>query len=180
MKKFLLGLLVSSSAFASDYVNLSVDQKDKLNSSEVHQVNRINIGRKFDNGFVIEGRMEDEIVRNPNKNEGLMQLKLEYNLNKVLGWTPYGGIAIGQKNKTTTFSFYAAEVGVKTDIQNWTIKFNHRHRAPFDDINQYITDENYIQIGYRLTKQDTIAYKYGRERGDRNYDVNGISWNHSF
>ena len=78
MKKVLFGLLfVSTSVFASDYINLSVDQKDKLNSNQVNTVHRINLGRKFDNGLVLEGRMEDETVHNPSKQEGLMQIKVE-------------------------------------------------------------------------------------------------------
>ena len=181
MKKVLFALLVSSSAFASDYVTTSVDQKDKLNSSEVHQVNRINLGHKFDSGFIIEGRMEDEIVRHPSKHEGLMQVKLEYDSQPILGWVPYAALAVGQKSKATTnFPFYAPEAGIKTSLNNWTLKFNHRYRAPFDDVNHYTTTENYIQIGYKFTKNDTVAYKFGRERGDSNYNINGISWNHSF
>mgnify|MGYP003336904441 FL=1 len=182
MKKVLAVLLfVSTTTFASDYINLSVDHKDKLNSDQVNHVYKLNYGRKFDNGLVVEGRMEDETVRNPSKQEGLMQIKVEYNFNKVFGWKPYAGIAVGQKNRpSVSFPFYAPEAGIKTDIGNWQVKFNHRYRAPFDSSMEYTTTENYIQLGYRVTKNDTIAYKYGRERGDRDYDINGISWNHSF
>ena len=191
MKKVLAALLfVSTTTFASDYVNLSVDQKDKVNSQEVHQVNRINLGRKFDNGLVVEGRMEDEKVDKGDgtqKQEGLGQVKVSYDIATGTLVTPYVAAAVGHKNKATIdFNFWLAEVGAKVKLGDASLRYGFRRRTAFDNntTNAYDTNEQTVALGYNLTKNDNISIAYKQERNNdgvsSEYNTKGIYFTHSF
>jgi len=191
MKQFLLALsiaLASSAALAdSDYVGGDYQHKSKNNTTEYHDVFGLAAGHKFSNGFGLELRMEDEVVNNPSKHEGLVQGRVSYDLPKVSIVTPYLAGAVGYKSKATTnFNYYVAEVGLKADITDKIMaKLTSRLRTPFNESEMgsgylYRTIENSATLGYRITKNDVVSVKYAHEHGDSNYHTWGVSLVHNF
>ena len=105
MKKFIVlaSFLAATLAQAEGlYTGVTYDQKDKQNSAQVNHVVGVNVGQKFANGVTVEGRMENERVAvgdGTQKQEGLMQAKVSYDIATGTMFTPYVAAAIGQKNK---------------------------------------------------------------------------------
>ena len=182
MRKYVLiaALLASTAAWAGDYASFDFSRKDKQNSGQVNDVYGLNVGHKFDGGFAIEGRMEDEVVNTP-KHEGLVQVKGIYDLGTWSGVTPYAALGTGYKSKSTTnFNFYVAEVGAKADLGPVNVKYAYRQRDAYDTGNSYNTHENSLTVGYNLTKQDSISIKYAQERGDSDYNTWGVGYTRRF
>ena len=107
MKKLVLATMLASVfgiAAAGPYTSLTYDEKDKLHSSEIHNVTGLNVGEKFSGGLGIEARMEDEKVDKGDgtqKQEGLVQTKVSYDITTGTFVTPYVAAALGHKNKAT-------------------------------------------------------------------------------
>ena len=188
MKQFILaiGLLAASTAFAGDwYGSATYDQKDKQNSAQVNHVYGVNIGNKLGDGWVAEGRMENEKVSvgdGTQKQEGLMHVKLTKEIDTGTFLTPYAGVALGQKNKSTSdFAFWVGEVGVKAKLNDtFSVKYNWRQRTAFDSVNDYDTKENSVSLGINLTKVDAVSVSYKQERGTSDYNTTGVAYTRSF
>ena len=177
-------LMVSSYAMADTYVAGTYDQKDKLNTTEVHHVYGLIVGEKFSNGFTVEGRMEDEHVTTAgadHSQEGLLQIKASYDFTGLPVIVPFAGVAVGMKDKTTSqFAYYLYEAGLKSNFGPVEVKLSGRERQAFDSANNWDTHEYTAQIGYALTKKDKIAIAYKEERGTSNYNTKSINYTHSF
>ena len=202
MKKFLAiaALLVSGSAFAADdgwYGKIGFDQKDKLNSktNEFHNVTSMTIGKRLGNGWSMEALVEEELVKNGSSgqgDEGLYQLRLNKSFATGTMFTPYVGVSTGVKNKATIgFPIYRYDVGVNTALgEKLVLGLNWRHRQAYDDkldngsLTKYNTDETRINLGYKLTKVDTITISYAQERKadslSSEYNTTAISYSRSF
>jgi hypothetical protein len=179
-KLFLMAALVAGTAFAGDYATVDYSVKDKQNSDQQNQVYGLNVGHKFDGGFALEGRMENEVVNTP-KHEGLLQVKGTYDIATVAGITPYAALGTGYKSKSTTnFNFYVAEVGARTSIGPVGVKYAYRLRDAYQTGNDYRTKEHSITGGLALDKSNSIFVKYARERGDSDYNTWGIGLTHAF
>jgi hypothetical protein len=181
-------LMVAGAAQAdSTYASLTFDQKDKQNSSQINNVYGLNVGQKFNNGLGVEVRMEDEKV-DPHtgaaqKQEGLLQAKVSYDIATGTLVTPYVAGALGQKNKSTSdFTFWVAEVGAKVKLNDtFGLRYGYRQRTAFDtSTNSYDTTEHTIALGINLTKQDNITVAYKQERGTSDYNTTGVYYTRSF
>ena len=130
--------------------------------------------------------MEDEKVDKGDgtqKQEGLLQVKGIYDINTGTPFTPYGAVAVGQKNKATVdFPFWVGEVGVKAAFGPVGVRYGWRQRTAFDNnsTNSYDTRENTIAATYALTKVDTIGVRYAQERGTSDYNTKGVFYTRSF
>jgi hypothetical protein len=191
MKKFLVlaTLLVAGIAQAEgNYASLTYDQKDKQNADQTNYVYGLNVGQKFANGFGIELRMEDERVESTSqKQEGLAQVKVSYDIATGTAFTPYVAGAVGHKNKSTIdFNFWLAEAGVKAKMGDFGARYGIRQRTAFDNstTNAYDTTEQTVALSYNLTKQDSISVAYKLERRNDSvsseYNTKGIYYTRSF
>jgi len=181
-------LIAAGSAQAdSNYASLTYDQKDKQNSSQINHVYGLNVGQKFSNGVGVEVRMEDEKV-DPRtgaaqKQEGLLQAKVSYDIATGTLVTPYVAAAVGQKNKSTSdFAFWVGEVGAKVKLNDtFGLRYGYRQRTAFDtSTNSYDTTEHTIALGINLTKQDNVTVAYKQERGTSDYNTTGVYYTRSF
>ena len=193
MSKFLVAVLLtvaSVSAFADgayNYASPSIDFKDKVNSTNNHTVYGITLGRDFGNGLKVEGRMEDETV-NGGAHEGLVQIGAVKDIGTWYGVTPYAGLAVGEKDKSTTnFIYYRADVGAKyTVMPGLTAFVQERLRTPFNENLDghtgygYKTWETSIGAKYAITPEHAVGIKYAMERGDSTYDTVGVNYVYSF
>ena len=191
MKKFIVmaAMLAATLAQAEGmYTGLTYDQKDKQNSTQNNYVFGVNVGQKFNNGFTVEGRMENERVEPgagaTQKQEGLMQVKGIYDISTGTMFTPYAAVAVGQKNKSTVdFPFWVGEVGVKAKLNDaFTVRYGWRQRTAFDNntTNSYDTKEHTIALTASLSKQDAVGIRYARERGTSDYNTTGVFYTRSF
>ena len=193
MNKLLAALLltVTASAFAGESTSVTgtFDVKDKQNSPANHEVFGLNVGHDFGNTWSVEGRMEDErVVGNGGSHEGLVQLKVNKDIGTWYGFTPYAGVAVGEKSKSTTnFAYYVAEVGAKYVVTpSLTLNVQERLRTPFNENFDGHTGYNYktweTQIGakYAINKNNIVGVKYAVERGDSTYNTTGVSYTYKF
>jgi len=186
----IVALALSCSAFADPSVSLTYDQKDKLNSSQINYVYGLNIGMKLSDGLGVEARMEDEKVDKGDgtqKQEGLAQVKMSYDIATGTMFTPYVAGALGHKNKATLdFNFWVAEAGVKAKFGDFGVRYGYRRRTAFDNstTNAYDTDEQTVALSYSITKKDTINVAYKQERANDSvsseYNTKGIYYTRSF
>jgi hypothetical protein len=148
----------------------------------------LNVGQKFDNGVGVEVRMEDERVESTSqKQEGLGQVKVSYDIATGTAFTPYVAGAVGHKNKSTIdFNFWLAEVGVKAKFGDFGVRYGIRQRTAFDNTttNAYDTTEQTVAFGYNLTKNDNISVAWKQERRNDSvsseYNTKGIYYTRSF
>ena len=141
MKKLVLATVLASifgiASAAGPYASLTYDEKDKVNSPEVHHVYGLNVGEKFSSGLGLEVRMEDEKVDKGDgtqKQEGLAQVKVSYDIVTGTILTPYVGVAVGQKDKATIdFPFWVGELGAKVALGDASVGYNFRRRTAFDN-----------------------------------------------
>jgi hypothetical protein len=194
MKKILAATLLASVfsiASAGPYASFTFDEKDKQNSTQLNYVYGLNVGQKFDNGVGVEVRMEDERVEPGSgatqKQESLVQVKVNYDVSTGTAFTPYVAGAVGHKNKSTLdFSFWLAEVGVKAKFDDFGVRYGFRRRTAWDNntTNAYDTNEQTIALGYNVTKQDNISVAYKIERRNDSvsseYNTKGIYYTRSF
>jgi len=193
-----LVLVAAGAAQAGDwYGSASFDQKDKQNSSsnEFHNVVALTIGKKLGNGFSIEALVEEELVRNAGTadyaDEGLYQLRLNKAFETGTIFTPYVGVAVGEKNKASlSFPIYRYDVGTTVKFTDSVgVKLNWRHRQAWDSTydntaTKYNTDETRVGLYYKLTAVDTITVSYAQERNNdgksSEYNTTGIAYSRSF
>jgi hypothetical protein len=192
MKKLVIlaAMLVAGVAQAGgNYASITYDEKDKQNSTQMNYVYGLNVGQKFDNGVTAELRMEDERVETgtAQKQEGLGQIKVSYDIATGTAFTPYVAAALGHKNKSTIdFRFWLAEVGVKAKMGDFGVRYGFRRRTAFDNntTNAYDTNEQTVALSYNLTKQDAISVAYKQERRNDSvsseYNTKGIYYTRSF
>jgi long-subunit fatty acid transport protein len=192
MKKILAATLLASvfgiASAAGPYASLTYDQKDKQNADQTNYVYGLNVGQKFDNGFTVEVRMEDERVESTSqKQESLAQLKVSYDIDTGTMFTPYVAGAVGHKNKSTIdFNIWVAEAGVKAKMGDFGVRYGYRRRADWENssTNAYNTDEQTVALGYNVTKQDNISIAYKLERRNDSvsseYNTKGIYYTRSF
>ena len=144
--------------------------------------------QKFANGVTVEARMEDERVEPgagaAQKQEGLMQAKVSYDIATGTIVTPYVAAALGHKNKSTVdFNFWVAEVGAKVKLTDmFNVRYGYRQRTAFDNnaTNSYDTNEHTVALGANLTKKDAVSIAYKQERGTSNYNTTGVYYTRSF
>lgn len=192
MKKVVLATILTSLigiAAAGPYASITYDEKDKQDSTQVNYVYGLNVGQKFDNGFTVEARMEDERVETgtAQKQESLAQIKVSYDIATGTAFTPYVAGAVGHKNKATIdFNIWVAEVGVKAKFGDFGARYGYRRRADWDNsvTNAYNTDEQTVAFGYNLTKNDNISVAWKQERRNDSvsseYNTKGIYYTRSF
>ena len=193
MSKLLAALLLvaSVSAFAGESTSVSgtFDVKDNQHSPLNHEVFGLNVGHDFGNTWSVEARMEDErVVGNGGSHEGLVQIKADKTLGTYFGVTPYAGVAIGEKSKSTTnFAYYVAEVGAKANLtEQLSVGVQERLRTPFNENFDGHTGYNYktwetsIGAKYALNKSNVIGVKYAVERGDSSYNTTGVTYTYKF
>jgi hypothetical protein len=194
MKKFLVlaALLAAGVAQAEGvYASLTYDKKDKQDSTQMNYVYGLNVGQRFSNGFAVEARMEDERVEPgagaTQKQEGLVQAKVSYDIATGTAFTPYVAGALGHKNKSTIdFNFWLAEAGVKVKFGDFGARYGSRRRSAFDNstTTAYDTTEQTVALGYNLTKNDNISVAYKIERRNDSvsseYNTKGVYYTRSF
>jgi hypothetical protein len=192
LKKVVLATILASvfgiASAAGPYASLTYDEKVKQNASQTNYVYGLNVGQKFDNGFTVEARMEDERVESTSqKQEGLAQVKVSYDIATGTMFTPYVAGAVGHKNKSTIdFNFWVAEAGVKVKMGDFGVRYGYRRRSDWaeSDTNAYNTDEQTVALGYNLTKNDNISVAWKQERRNDSvsseYNTKGIYYTRSF
>jgi hypothetical protein len=131
--------------------------------------------------------MEDERVEPgasaTQKQEGLVQAKVVYDLSTGTPFTPYGAVALGHKNKSTVdFNFWVAEVGVKAKLGDVGVRYGYRQRTAWDNnsTNNYDTNEHTLAVSYSVTKSTTVGVAYKVERGTSDYNTTGVFLTHAF
>lgn len=192
MSKFLLAVLavVSITVAHADeynYVGASYDNKDKVNSTANHDVFGVTAGHNYGNTWSVEARMEDERV-NGGAHEGLAQIKVNKDIGTWYGVTPYAGVAVGMKDKSTSdFFYYVGELGAKyTVVPGLTAYAQERLRTPFNENLDghtgygYKTWETTIGAKYAINGSNAVGIKYAMERGDSTYDTVGVNYTYSF
>lgn len=192
MKKLVLASVLASvfgiASAAGPYASLTYDVKDKQNADQTNYVYGLNVGQKFENGFTVEARMEDERVESTSqKQEGLAQVKVSYDIATGTMFTPYVAAALGHKNKSTIdFNIWVAEAGVKAKMGDFEVRYGYRRWADWDNssTNAYNTDEQTVAFGYNLTKQDNLSVAWKQERRNDSvsseYNTKGIYYTRSF
>jgi len=192
MKKVILGLvagalmLAGGAAMAGDSVSFDYASKQKSGVTEQHDVIGVNAGTTVGK-FGLEGRMEDEIVHDPSKHEGLAQVKGSYPIGTWYKVTPYVAAGVGYKSKATSnFSYYLAEGGVKYPLlPTVDLKAAVRIRSPFNEGtmgsgNKYRTVEESLGASWKFYGKNALTAKYAYEHGDSKYHTWGVGVAHSF
>jgi len=191
MKNVILALVASvalaGTAVAGEYAGIDYQSKQRSGVDEQHDVLGVSVGATLGTKLYAEGRMEEEIVHNPSKHEGLAQVKLGWN---VLSWhklTPYVAGAVGYKSKATSnFDYYVVEGGLKYPLfANLDVSAASRLRSPFGESSMggadaYRTVENSLGVKFKLDSKNAVTAKYAYEHGDRDYHTWGVGYVHSF
>ena len=183
MKKFILiaALLASTASWAGEYASIDFNNKDKQSSDQVNRVIGLNVGTALDNGFRVEGRLENEMVETPTKHEGLVQIKAQQDLGTFANITPYVGVGTGYKSKADdNFNFYVAEAGARTAFGPVGVQYGYRWRDAYTSGHSYGTHENSLTISYALDKSNTVFVRGAVERGDSDYNTVGLGFKHAF
>jgi len=190
MKKLLLVLacaVFSGAALAGNYAGVDYSSKQRSGVDEQHDVFGATVGTTLGSHMYVEGRMEDEIVHDPSKHEGLVQAKLGWNVGTWYKVTPYVAGAVGYKSKATTnFDYYVVEGGLKYPVLPCLdISVASRLRTPFGEgsmggADAYRTVENGVGAKLKIGATYTVTAKYAYEHGDRNYHTWGVGVVHSF
>ena len=193
-------MLVSTAVFAADdgwYGKAGFDDKEKRNSAtgEYHSVMSMTVGKRLGDGWSLEGHVEEELVKKGSSgqaDEGLYQLRLNKSFATGTMFTPYAGVAVGEKDKSTiNFPIYRYDVGVNTALgERAVLGVNWRHRQAFNahlsdgTATKYNTDETRVSLGFKLTKVDTITVAYAQERHadgiSSEYNTKAISYTRAF
>jgi hypothetical protein len=95
----------------------------------------------------------------------------------------YARAAVGQKySNTTDFTYYSVEPGIAAPIgYGLTAKFGYRFRSAFDGSqNNDQTQTARYSLAYALSKDDTVAVKYDRVKGDNNQKVIAVAYTRGF
>ena len=192
MKKLLIATLLAgmfgiAHADAVTSISATYDNKDKADSTANHDVFGLNVAHDFGNTWKVEARVEDERV-NGGAHEGLAQVKVNKDIGTWYGITPYAGVAVGMKDKSTSDFFdYVGEVGAKYKVlPNLTAYVQERLRTPFNENLDghtgygYKTWETQIGAKYAITPEHAVGVKYAMERGDSTYDTVGVNYTYSF
>jgi len=191
MKKFIMALLVctaiSATAMAADYVGVDYSSKQRSGVAEQHDVFGVTYGKTLGSQLYTEARMEDEIVHDPSKHEGLVQGKLGLNLGSYYKVTPYVAGAVGYKSKdNSNFSYYVVEGGVNYPLLPiLDVNAAVRLRTPFSEgslggADEYRTVEESVGAKLKLGSHNAVTAKYAYEHGDRVYHTWGVGFVHSF
>jgi hypothetical protein len=191
MKNVILALVSSvaltGSALAAEYVGVDYQSKQRSGLDEQHDVFGVTVGSTLGSRLFVEGRMEEEIVHDPSKHEGLVQGKLGWNVLTWHGLTPYVAGAVGYKSKATTnFDYYVVEGGVKYPLfANVDLSAATRLRTPFGEssvggADAYRTVENSVGAKFKLDSKNAVTARYAYEHGDREYHTWGVGFVHAF
>jgi len=190
MKKTIMALVASTvlvgTAMADDYVGTDYQSKQRSGVAEQHDVFGVTVGTTLKNLYA-EARMEDEIVHDPSKHEGLVQAKLGWNIGTFYKVTPYVAGAVGYKSKSTSnFDYYVVEGGLKYPVASFLdVNVATRLRTPFGESSMggadaYRTVENSVGAKLKLGSHNAVTARYGYEHGDRDYHTWGVGIVHSF
>ena len=220
MKKSLVALAtlsLISSAFAeesndknwyditSGYGSYEYSHKEMLNSTsgEVHDVQTLTLGARFQHGWSSEIVTETERVDNNGTTanqamEGLTQFgigksfKIEQN-NFLDDFTPYVKLAYGHKFKSTIdFPIFRYDLGTNYKVSDsFDLQLNWRHRQAFDSSTDagsptsYQTNETTLGVIYKFTPKDSIRFAKKIERADNisnssQYNTTSLTYSRSF
>ena len=215
MKKLVLAsmlALTAGSALAESdgwYGSWSYDNKRfQGNNSSVVGTGQFNknvfgqtIGKKLGDGWSAEilTEAEQKVVNDTqsgNTNEWLLQARVLKDFDTGTIFTPYVGLALGQKSKddanSRDFAIYRYDLGTKVKIDDmFGIRLGYRHRQAFSStshavgVTKYDTDEYTAALSVKFTPKDTVSFAYKIERnadGNLSKDFNtfGISYGRAF
>jgi hypothetical protein len=90
--------------------------------------------------------------------------------------------AYGQKySNTTDFTYFSVEPGVTAPVGPFTAKLGLRYRSATDSlVNNDQTHTVRATLAYPLTKDDTIAVRYDRVKGDNNQKIVVLAYTRGF
>ena len=89
--------------------------------------------------------------------------------------------AVGEKFSTKgNTTYWSVEPGVIVPIGPFNTRFAYRYRSSVDTAQGDQTNTARVQVSYALSKQDSVAVGYDRQRGDSNANTIRLSYTRSF
>jgi len=179
MKKIfaILAVAISGTAFAAD--SFTVEGQHINNAGAAAQQQYVLGVKKEFNGFA--GDLAFSNAQTEGTNSLSTRLEAGATVNGPVGL--YARAAIGQKySNTTDFSYYSVEPGIAVPVgYGLTAKAGYRFRSAFDGSqNNDQTQTARHALAYALSKEDTVAVKYDRVKGDNNQKIIAVQYTRGF
>ena len=179
MKKIfaILALAITGTAFAAD--SFTVEGQHINNAGAAAQQQYVLGVKKEFTGFAGDLAVSNAQTEGTNA----LSTRLEAGATVAGPVGLYARAAVGQKySNTTDFSYYSIEPGIAAPIgYGLTAKFGYRFRSAFDSSqNNDQTQTARYSLAYALSKDDTVAVKYDRVKGDSNQKTVAVAYTRGF
>lgn len=184
MKKFILSaiLAIASISAMADVVIIEGSHADAL------------YGKPDSNGFLmkygktVNKNLEADVLYQTSQTFGTnaMSTRIETGLTPSydMGFAKaYTRVVVGEKYATTgNFTYYSYEPGVIVPFGNsgFSTKIGYRVRDAVDSVNKDSTKTARIGVSYAFNKQDSVALRYDRIRGDVDQNLWALSYVRNF
>jgi hypothetical protein len=181
MKKIfaILALAITGSAFAAD--SFTVEGQHINNAGAAAQQQYVLGVKKEFSGFAGDLAFSNAQTEGTNA----LSTRLEAGATVAGPVGLYARAAVGQKySNTTDFSYYSVEPGIAAavpGVAGLTAKLGYRFRSAFDGSqNNDQTQTARYSLAYALSKDDTVAVKYDRVKGDNNQKTIAVAYTRGF
>ena len=170
-------LFSAGAAMAQGYASLEYSDES----------NRKTGAENINHGLVIGNKMAgvDYSIKMANSQteigSGSITQALEVRAKKNFGAIYFGGRLGERMTRSTHFSYYAIDSGVKFPlVAGFTADVGARYRNAFESGKLYETTRGHVAVGYALTKQDAVAVRWSRSYGDEEKDAVRLQYTRSF
>jgi hypothetical protein len=181
MKKIfaILALAITGTAFAADSFTF---EGQHINNAGAAAQQQYVLGVKKEFG-TFAGDLAFSNAQTEGTNALSTRLEAGATVNGPIGL--YARAAVGQKySNTTDFTYYSVEPGIAVavpGVAGVTAKAGYRFRSAFDSTqNNDQTHTARYSLAYALSKNDTVAVKYDRVKGDNNQKVVAVAYTRGF
>ena len=183
MKKFLIAALlaVSGTAFADNFIAeyTTSESADKTTTGQgwFFKGTR-NLTKNLDADVSFQTSQSDQTHKVDSKVEAGLTTKFDL-LGPVRGYTR---VHYGEKlSSTGNYNYYGIEPGIQMPLgYGFSTKIGYRYRTAVDSAIADTTRTLRVGLGYDLTKNDAVAVRYDRMRGDKEVNYWNFAYIRSF
>lgn len=184
MKKILtiLALVAATSAMA-DSVTLSRQSIDVIDSKNDQTQYSLSYKHVFNQTFAGDVQFSNTQTENTNALGARIEGGLTASAPLFGSVKGYVRTALGQRySNTKSYQYYSVEPGITMPVGPVNVKVGYRWRDATDNTvnSSEETSTKRVNISYPLTKNDSIALGFDRERGDANKNGTTISYTRTF
>jgi hypothetical protein len=186
MKKIatILSLAASTAAFAGS-VSLEGASQDTQDGADQRSAS-ITVSENITKSLAAHLQLSSTQTDTTNAVSTRVETGLTANTNVFGPVDGYARVAVGQKYSTAgtgNFTYYSVEPGVKVPLgTDWTASLGYRYRTAVVDAvaKQDTTETTRLGVAYRLSRTDSVAFRYDLVTGDIKQNAYSLSYTRSF